>query len=74
MVPAQAAEPKVVTVVTGLVHPGGLAFLPDGHGVLSEARLLRTQAERFRDVREGPDGFVYPLTDSADGRVLRLVP
>ncbi|NMT65059.1 PQQ-dependent sugar dehydrogenase [Marinobacter orientalis] len=30
--------------------------------------------ERIRDVRSGPDGAVYLLTDSADGRVLRVTP
>ncbi len=30
--------------------------------------------ERFRDVRTGPDGALYLLTDSARGRVLRVVP
>ncbi|WP_211315744.1 PQQ-dependent sugar dehydrogenase [Isoalcanivorax indicus] len=30
--------------------------------------------ERFRDVRTGPDGAVYLLTDSPQGRVLRVVP
>ncbi|MFO7992521.1 MAG: PQQ-dependent sugar dehydrogenase [Marinobacter sp.] len=30
--------------------------------------------ERIRDVRVGPDGAVYLLTDSADGRLLRVTP
>ncbi|HSP01706.1 MAG TPA: PQQ-dependent sugar dehydrogenase [Thioalkalivibrio sp.] len=30
--------------------------------------------ERIRDVRTGPDGAIYLLTDSADGRVLRVTP
>jgi len=30
--------------------------------------------ERIRDVRGGPDGALYLLTDSAEGRVLRVVP
>lgn len=30
--------------------------------------------ERIRDVREGPDGALYLLTDSAEGRLLRVVP
>jgi aldose sugar dehydrogenase len=29
---------------------------------------------RVRDVRQGPDGFIYVLTDEADGRLLRLAP
>tara|TARA_R110000850_G_scaffold55760_2_gene131765 strand:+ start:186 stop:446 length:261 start_codon:yes stop_codon:yes gene_type:complete len=30
--------------------------------------------ERIRDVRVGPEGEVYLLTDSAEGRLLRVVP
>ena len=29
---------------------------------------------RVRDVRQGPDGFIYLLTDARDGRLLRLLP
>jgi aldose sugar dehydrogenase len=29
---------------------------------------------RVRDVRQGPDGFVYVLTDERDGEILRLEP
>jgi glucose/arabinose dehydrogenase len=30
--------------------------------------------ERVRDVRQGPDGLLYLLTDSSRGRLLRLAP
>jgi glucose/arabinose dehydrogenase len=30
--------------------------------------------ERIRDVRQGPDGNIYLLTDNAKGRVLRVQP
>ncbi|MDT7837143.1 PQQ-dependent sugar dehydrogenase [Aquabacterium sp. OR-4] len=46
----------------------------DGHKLLREERLLRTLNERIRDVRQGPDGWLYVLTDNPDGRILRLVP
>lgn len=36
--------------------------------------LLQELGERLRDVRVGPDGAVYLLTDSPQGRVLRVVP
>jgi glucose/arabinose dehydrogenase len=29
---------------------------------------------RVRDVRQGPDGFIYVLTDEKDGRLIRLIP
>ncbi len=46
----------------------------EGRRVTGEERLLTGLHERIRDVRQGPDGLVYLLTDSADGRVLRLDP
>jgi glucose/arabinose dehydrogenase len=36
--------------------------------------LFEALGERIRDVATGPEGAVYLLTDSADGRVLRIVP
>ncbi|MCD9007415.1 PQQ-dependent sugar dehydrogenase [Luteimonas sp. XNQY3] len=36
--------------------------------------LFTELGERIRDVRAGPDGALYLLTDSASGRVLRIVP
>jgi aldose sugar dehydrogenase len=46
----------------------------NGRQVLSEERLLRTLSSRIRDVREGPDGYIYLLTEGNEGRVLRLEP
>jgi glucose/arabinose dehydrogenase len=46
----------------------------DGEKVVKEERMLRGLGERIRDVRQGPDGLIYLLTDSRDGRVLRLEP
>ena len=46
----------------------------DGSKVVHEERLLRGLNERIRDVRVGPDGLIYLLTDSSDGRVLRVEP
>jgi glucose/arabinose dehydrogenase len=40
--------------------------------VVGEERLLEAQGWRIRDVRVGPDGAVYALTDESDGRVLKL--
>lgn len=44
----------------------------EGRRVVGEQRLLDPLNERIRDVRQGPDGWLYLLTDSADGRVLRI--
>ena len=46
----------------------------DGRRVTREERLLTDLGERIRDVRQGPDGWLYLLTDSDDGRVLRVRP
>ena len=45
-----------------------------GNRVTGEERILRELGERIRDVRQGPDGYVYLLTDSSQGRILRLRP
>jgi glucose/arabinose dehydrogenase len=42
--------------------------------VLRDERLIGELQERIRDVRQGPDGWLYLLTDSDAGRVLRLLP
>ena len=46
----------------------------DGTRVVQEERLLKDLDERIRDVRQGPDGLIYLLTDASDGRVLRVEP
>ncbi|HEX8165681.1 MAG TPA: PQQ-dependent sugar dehydrogenase [Beijerinckiaceae bacterium] len=46
----------------------------DGDKVVREERILKELRERIRDVRQGPDGLVYLLTDSPQGRILRLRP
>ena len=46
----------------------------DGDKVTGEERLLRDLRERIRDVRQGPDGALYLLTDNSSGRILRIVP
>ena len=46
----------------------------DGDKVIGEERLLQGLGGRVRDVRQGPDGLIYLLTDESDGRVLRIEP
>lgn len=43
---------------------------PEGNTEILRERLLANQGERIRDVRQGPDGWIYLLTDA--GRLLRL--
>ncbi|HET9251741.1 MAG TPA: PQQ-dependent sugar dehydrogenase [Candidatus Eisenbacteria bacterium] len=80
--------PSGMTFYTGDAYPGwkGSAFigsltpgqlvrltLRDGK-VEREERYLDELGERIRDVAQGPDGLLYVITDSDDGRVLRLRP
>ncbi len=46
----------------------------DGEKIVREERLLTDLKERVRDVRQGPDGYLYLLTDESKGRLLRLMP
>lgn len=45
-----------------------------GDRVIGVENLLTDRDQRFRDVRTGPDGFIYVLVDDIDGEVIRLVP
>lgn len=44
----------------------------DGERVTKETR--HQMKARIRDVRQGPDGYLYLLTDAADGGILRVAP
>jgi len=44
----------------------------DGEKVVSEERLFQELDKRIRDVRQGPDGYLYLLTDGPDGEILRV--
>lgn len=81
-------SPSGLAIYRGEAFPGwrgdlllgalsGRAFVRldmDGAEVLAEERMLQGELGRIRDVRVGPDGLVYLLTDSSDGAVLRLRP
>ncbi|PBI95203.1 Soluble aldose sugar dehydrogenase YliI precursor [Variovorax boronicumulans] len=42
--------------------------------VVAEHKLLADGRARIRDVKQGPDGLLYALTDESDGKLLRLRP
>lgn len=46
----------------------------DGRDIVNEERLLQDELGRIRDVRSGPDGYVYLLTDESAGTLARLEP
>jgi glucose/arabinose dehydrogenase len=46
----------------------------DGNTVTEEGRLLGDRKQRIRDVRVGPDGYLYVLTDESDGQLWKVSP
>jgi glucose/arabinose dehydrogenase len=63
------------SILIGSLRPGLLVRLTlDDGRVTGEERYLGDLGERIRDVRQGPDGLLYLLTDSRDGRILRVLP
>lgn len=45
-----------------------------GNKVTEDGRLLQDRGKRIRDVRVGPDGYLYVLTDESDGELLKVSP
>jgi glucose/arabinose dehydrogenase len=63
--------------IGGLASTNLVRLTVEGEKITGEERLLQDlqpQRERIRDVVQGPDGALYLLTDSARGRILKLVP
>lgn len=63
----------------GNVFVGGLAGrqlvrLELENGTVTAEETLLEDLGRIRDVRSGPDGYLYLLTDAGDGQLIRLVP
>ncbi len=63
------------SILVGSLSPGLLVrlTLKDGK-VTHEERYLGDLRERVRDVQQGPDGFLYLITDGDNGRILRISP
>ncbi|HEX6979876.1 MAG TPA: PQQ-dependent sugar dehydrogenase [Alphaproteobacteria bacterium] len=59
-------------LIGGLTAQGIVRLTLDGQRVTGEERIA--MGARIRNVRQGPDGAVYVLTDRSDGEVLRLTP
>jgi glucose/arabinose dehydrogenase len=57
-----------------LAHQKVLRVALDGQEVSHQEELLRAELGRIRDVATGPDGYLYLLTDAADGGLYRLEP
>jgi glucose/arabinose dehydrogenase len=44
----------------------------EGGRIVKQERLLTGLESRIRDVRDGPDGYLYLLTDGPEGQLIRL--
>ena len=44
----------------------------DGERVVREEKI--NVGERVRDVRQAPDGFIYIVSDSSNGKLMKLLP
>jgi len=63
------------SLLIGSLRPGLLVRLRLADGrVVQEERHLGDLGERIRDIRQGPDGYPYLVTDRSDGRILRVAP
>ncbi len=59
-------------LIGGLSSKALVRLVLDGQTVTHEERI--DMGQRIRNVRQGPGGAVYLLTDQADGEILRLTP
>lgn len=58
--------------IGALVDRSVIRLQLEGDKVVGEERLLKEANARIRDVRLGPDGYIYLLTDERNGRLLKL--
>ena len=58
--------------VGALAHQKLVRLTLDGERVAAEEHLLAERGDRIRAVAQGPDGYVYVLTDDDDGELLRV--
>jgi glucose/arabinose dehydrogenase len=68
------AEWKGNLFVSGMIAQSLVRLVLDGDKVVGEERLLTDLKQRIRDVRQGPDGLIYVVTDRANGKIYKLVP
>ena len=61
-------------LVTALAAHHARVLTLDGSQIVDDEIILDELGERLRDIRTGPEGAVWVLTDSAPGQVLRLTP
>ena len=63
------------SLFVGALREMRLVRLTLGNGrVIAEEHLLADRGQRVRDVRQGPDGALYVVTDQTNGELWRIVP
>jgi glucose/arabinose dehydrogenase len=67
-IPAWRGNLFVGSLKFGTLH----RLVLDGTRVIRQEQMLKEIGDNIRDVRDGPDGFLYLATDSPNGRILRL--
>jgi aldose sugar dehydrogenase len=60
--------------IGGLVTKSVVRLTVEGNRVRGEERLLADRGQRVRDVREGPDGALYVVTDESNGELWKIAP
>jgi glucose/arabinose dehydrogenase len=61
-------------LVGALAHQRVARLTLQGNKIVRDDHMLAELGERIRDVREAPDGYIYLLTDSDTGSILKLIP
>jgi glucose/arabinose dehydrogenase len=60
--------------IGGLAIPKLVRLTLNGDKIVGEEAILADEETRIRDVRQGPDGALYLLTDDSDGEIWRISP
>ncbi len=61
------------SLLAGALKAGYLSrLILEGNSIVAEEKYLEGQFGRIRDVRTGPDGAVWLLTDGANGKLIRV--
>lgn len=58
--------------IGALVDKSIIRLALDGDRITGQEQLLKELGARIRDVRQGPDGYIYALTDERNGRLLKV--
>lgn len=60
--------------IGGLVSQKLVRLVLKDNKVVGEEHLLTDRGQRIRDVRQGPDGYLYVITDDSNGELIKISP